>query len=405
MRLLGLVLIIFFPLSIEAQNITISGKVKDRETGEVLEFASVSLKDRSIGTLTNLLGEFDFHMPVENKNDILVISMIGYHNFEAPVWSLQENPNQIIFLDKSITVLKEVVVVDSLKGGDVLRIALSRINQNFPKEPFMMDCFYRDTKKVAGNYISLLEAAAKVYDEDYAEPRNKLKLRERVQLVEIRQSLGYQNKFTDFFDQDNLLEDLLLHNSIRYRQIDVQDENLFSEIEKDDDSYYNGHDVYVLNYVQGYKLTVYVDKTDFSIVHMEYEIGPSNSIIDKKKNLVSKESGLKKIIDFRRFEGVMYLNYMVMTSKVNWYEAQTDKLNFETELFQQLLVNKVYKHTKERIASNQKMRSYGLQYQDLPYNKAFWDNYNVIKDSPVDKEVVRDLEKQIPLEEQFKQEN
>jgi carboxypeptidase-like protein len=180
MRVLGLILIIFFPLLIEAQSITISGKVKDRETGEMLEFASISLKDRSIGTLTNLLGEFDFHMPIENKNDILVISMIGYFNFEAPVWSLQNDPNQIIFLDKSVTLLKEVVVIDSLLGGDILRIALSHIDQNFPKEPFMMDCFYRDIKKVGGNYISLLEAAAKVFDEDYAEPRNQYKLRERV---------------------------------------------------------------------------------------------------------------------------------------------------------------------------------------------------------------------------------
>ncbi len=403
MRVLVLVVIVFFPLSMEAQNITISGKVKDRETSEALEFASVSLKDRSIGTLTNLLGEFDFHMPLENRNDILVISMIGYQNFEAPVWSLQENPDQTIFLDKSTTVLKEVVVVDSLRAGDILSIALSRINQNFPKEPFMMDCFYRDIKKVGGKYISLLEAAVKVYDEDYAEPRNKFKLRERVSLMQVRKSFGYQNKFTDFFDQDNLLEDLLLHNSIRYRQIDPRDEELLAEIVREDDTHYNGHEVYVISRTNEYKLTIFVDKTDLSIVHLEYESGYSNAIIDKKKNLVSKFSGLKKIIDFKRFEGVMYLNYMVMTSKVNWYDAKTDKLNFETELFQQLLVNEIHRKTSERIGSNQKMRSYGLQYQDLPYIKSFWDNYNVIKDSPLDKEVVSDLEKQLPLEEQFQQ--
>lgn len=53
-------------------------------------------------------------------------------------------------------------------------------------------------KKVADSYISLLEAAVKIYDEDYAEPRNKYKLRERVRLIEVRKSLGYESRFTTF---------------------------------------------------------------------------------------------------------------------------------------------------------------------------------------------------------------
>jgi hypothetical protein len=48
------------------------------------------------------------------------------------------------------------------------------------------------------------------------------------------------------------------------------------------------------------------------------------------------------------------------------------------------------------------MRNYGLQYQDQPYNKNFWDNYNVIKATPLDKKIIKDLEKEVPLEKQFK---
>jgi hypothetical protein len=47
------------------------------------------------------------------------------------------------------------------------------------------------------------------------------------------------------------------------------------------------------------------------------------------------------------------------------------------------------------------MRNYGLQYQDYPYNKPFWDNYNVIKETPVDRKVVEDLERVAPLDKQF----
>src|SRR6185295_10210761 len=159
---------------------------------------------------------------------------------------------------------------DSVAVGDILRIALERIDQNFPKEPYLMDGFYRDTKKLGGTYISLLEAAVKIYDEDYRTPRNKFKLRERVALLEVRRSLGYSNKFTAYFDEDNLLEDLLLHNNVRYRQFPEED-IFFSSLVREKDSYYNGHEIYVVSHKSAYSLVVYIDKANYSIVHLEYE--------------------------------------------------------------------------------------------------------------------------------------
>lgn len=385
-----------------AQNITISGKVQDRATGEVLLFASVGIKDKSISTITNLQGEFDFHLPEAYRNEILVISMLGYSNFEAPIWSLVSPTNQVqtILMDKSPTVLDEVLVTDSLSGGDVMRIALSRIDENYPSKPFILDGFYRDVKKVGGTYFSLLEAAVQIYDENYEEPRNKFRLRERVRLVEVRQSLGYENKFTNFFDQDNLLEDLLLHNNVRYRLFGSKDD-FFIGLKRENDSYYNGHEIFVVSDPLNDKFKVFIDKSDYSIIHLEYAIGFQDQVITKKKDLYSKFEGLSKVIDFKRYDDKMYLNFMAMTSKINWYDSKTNELKFATELSQQLLVNAVHPNTNERIGSTEKMRNYGLQYQDLPYNKEFWDNYNVIKETPIDKKVLTDLEKHLPLDKQF----
>jgi hypothetical protein len=110
---------------------------------------------------------------------------------------------------------------------------------------------------------------------------------------------------------------------------------------------------------------------------------------------------MKRVVDFRFVEGRYFLNYITVDYKVNWYDAQTEKLKFETVLQQQLLINKIDPQPEERIAVTQKMRSYGLQYQDLPYNKKFWDSYNVIKDSPLDEKIIMDLELEGPLEKQF----
>ena len=60
-----------------AQQITISGKVIDGETKEALPFASIGILGKPIGTISNLQGEFDFHIPANLRNDILAVNMLG----------------------------------------------------------------------------------------------------------------------------------------------------------------------------------------------------------------------------------------------------------------------------------------------------------------------------------------
>ncbi len=382
----------------EAQKITISGTVIDKASRAPLGFASVWIRGKPVGTITNLQGEFDFHIPPEYRYEILVISMLSYESFEAPVWSLI-NKTLTVELAETTQLLQEVVVSDSLAGGDIFRIALEKIDENFPADPYLMDGFYRDTKKLGGTYISLLEAAIKIYDEDYKEPRNKFKLRERVALLEVRRSLGYSSKFTSYFDEDNLLEDLLLNNTVRYRQFPSED-IFFTTLKRQKNTSHNGRPVFVITQTNGYKLTVYIDVETYAIVHVEYDREQSERW-GKRRGLVGKFVGLNKTIDFKEYAGKMYLNYITVDSKINWYDEKTNEIRFETGLHQQLLINQVYPRTEQRIGTTEKMKGYGLQYQDLPYNKNFWENYNVIKTTPLDRKIIEDLEKELPLEKQF----
>jgi hypothetical protein len=398
-KLLFLALFLISSLAL-AQDITISGRVTDAETKEPLPFASVWIKSKTIGTITNAQGDFDFHIPAEFRNETLVISMLGYNDFESGVNFLNTDEPLNVQLESSLVLLNELVVRDSLTGGDILQHAFSRIEDNYPMEPFLMEGFYRDIKKVGGTYISLLEAAVDIYDESYKRPRNQHKLREGVRLREVRKSIGYENKFTSFFDQDNLLEDLLLHNTIRYRQIEEREE-MYSIMKRDRDSYYNGNEIFVISYSGEYFLKIFVDKSDYSIIHLEFERDGSDNIPGRKKNMASRFTGIKKTLDFKRIDGKMYLNYISVTSKVDWYDPKTNEVKFNTELFQQLLINHVIPNTDEAISSVEKMSNYGLQYQHGSYNKKFWKKYNVIKDTPLDQKIVQDLEKEGPLDKQF----
>ena len=143
-------------------------------------------------------------------------------------------------MDKSTTVLNTVVVSGFHGGGDILRAAPGRIDLT-TRRIRLLEGFYRDVKQIAGTYVSLLEAAVRIYDDNYKEPRNKSKLRERVALQEVRRSIGYSSKFTTYFDQDNLLEVLLLNNDVRYRLL--QPRKSFSNLRRDADSWYNGREI------------------------------------------------------------------------------------------------------------------------------------------------------------------
>ena len=98
-NLMNKIVIVCFLLAsglVTAQKITISAKVVDIGTKEPLIFATVGIAGKPIGTISNMQGDFDFYIPAEYRNDILVISILGYTNYETPVWILLNTKNFVI---------------------------------------------------------------------------------------------------------------------------------------------------------------------------------------------------------------------------------------------------------------------------------------------------------------------
>ena len=391
-----------------AQNtFSVSGTLVDSKTEEPLVFATIEIKDEGIKTVSNTLGKFDFYIPSKFKDNLLVISMMGYANIEVPVREVINKDSILFRMTMADKVLDEVVITDSLSGAHITRIAVLKIGQNFPAEPFLMEAFYRDVKKLSGKYFSLLEAAVKIYDEEYDAPKNKDRLRERVSLTQVRKSLGYDNKWIQYFEQKNLLESLLLENDVRYHDFPDLESPYYEDFKRKKITYYNEHRVFVVERNTPNRFTrLYVDTDSYAIIRIEQEELFPSTAVKKRRKMVSRNISEKKIIDFKEYQGKMYLNYMTMESKINWYNEKTQNVRFETEILQELLINQIHARTDQRIANTEKMRRYGLQYQDTKYNREFWANYNVIKDTPLNDEIVADLEERKgDLEDQFQEQD
>ena len=88
-----------------AQNITVTGCVKDSSTGEGIPFASLQVKGTMVGASTDLDGLYSISVPADG---VLIFSSIGYLNAEVPV----EGRSVVdVTLSPDSQVLEETIVV------------------------------------------------------------------------------------------------------------------------------------------------------------------------------------------------------------------------------------------------------------------------------------------------------
>ncbi len=98
-----ILLILFIPLSIMAQQMVVKGTVFETETNQPLLGVSVVVKGTSVGTITDFDGNYEIKA---NTGDVLVFSFIGMKKREVKVTVPEVN----VYLDSDIEALDEVVI-------------------------------------------------------------------------------------------------------------------------------------------------------------------------------------------------------------------------------------------------------------------------------------------------------
>ena len=88
-----------------AQNISVTGQVKDSSTGEGIPFASLQVKGTMVGASTDLDGFYSISAPADG---VLIFTSIGYVNSEV---SINGNAVLNVMLDPDSQVLEETIVV------------------------------------------------------------------------------------------------------------------------------------------------------------------------------------------------------------------------------------------------------------------------------------------------------
>jgi hypothetical protein len=150
-----------------AQNeyVTIYGKLKDAKTGEKIIYATITVPNTGIGTVSNSDGEFTLKVNTSLNAEYFEVSHLSYATTKFKISEAVGKENTF-YLEIQPIHLKEIVVPKDARG--IVEIALGNIRKNYSEVPNMMTGFYRESIRQRRTYVSISEAVVDIYKAPYS---------------------------------------------------------------------------------------------------------------------------------------------------------------------------------------------------------------------------------------------
>lgn len=379
----------------------VRGVLIDSNTSEPVVFATIRLKDRALGVISNFDGSFKIPIKFRELGDVLEISSMGYQNFEILVNDLKTTEPTIIRLIPAIFELDEAVVKGRRKRGTlkpetIVQRAIDAIPENYPINPYSQVGYYRDYQLNKGQYVNLNEAILEMFDQgfrsidssttriilyDYRE--NKDFIRDSIARQPYNYSFEGGAKVIDegYLDSygGNEFTILSVHNAIRNYSIDTFSfvhrlkDDLLKEhnFSREEDSYIGDKALFTIRFVKRLSNHVahgrlFISKDDYSIYKMEYAVynlTKQNAIVSSEKDGAQKKLVFEVIITYRKKEEKMFLNYISFHNNFSVWQPPQLRLKFVEVNSQKkciiLTFNEILNQFSARDLNNYRCRFYG----------------------------------------------
>lgn len=382
------------------------GEVVDADTNRPLVFATISVEETNISTITNTEGGFLLKIPKEMTSANVLVSFLGYHTRSIPLQQLSKDKNRIE-LRVSVTELSEVDVEVPKNPEALVRETMAKKGENYFNDPTLMTAFYRETIKKRRRNVSLSEAVVNIYKAPYKSPR-----RDAVELFKARKSTDYSKLDTVALKLQGGPFNTLYVDIMKYPEY-IFDAESFSNyrFSFDGSTRINERLIYVINFAQResvadplYQGKLFIDVANKTLTSAIYSL----NITDKVKAarlFVRKKPAKVDVwptevayrVDYREKDGKWYYGYSnaVLTFKVDW----------EDKLF-----NSVYSMTAEMAVTDWERNISG----ELPKNRDrlkssiilgdeaigfsdpdFWGEYNIIEPEKSIESAIRKIQRQL----------
>lgn len=168
-----LLIVLLVTLQTFGQSDFLKGQIIDATTKEPIAFATVAIKGKAVGVISNIDGSFSLPERFKSLGDTLKISSMGYDKMEILISELSSDIVKTIYLQPSIFELEEAVVKAKKKrlppARRILKRAIENIPNNYPKRSFSTVGYYRDYQLDSLGYLNLNEALLEVFDAGFDE--------------------------------------------------------------------------------------------------------------------------------------------------------------------------------------------------------------------------------------------
>ena len=382
-----LITLLFLSNILYTQNIIVEGSVVDEFDYEV-PFAAVGILKKNIGTTSTMEGSFSFLVTVNELEDELEISSIGFETLKINVREFINRKDKKIILKEKLTALDEVVVKAPI---NYVNQAIKLLKVNTISKSHQLNILYRRWDVEENKCRFFLEHFIKAIDQG---PNSNIV---RASVENIRKSSDY--RFVKNESQFHPLRYTEWSNPLR-KGIRTKSYNW----KKIGNSSYDGEDVLIFEGIdkEEAKITLYIGYESYKIYRLEYERDPNvgryaNSMWIYKKNISGK---LYLSYMTREWVGARRLPENVKRTMIS--SGQKVKEFYPVSFRHELFVTKLIEE-KSKFDSFLDMEQKDMSLYRLPYNKFFWQNFSVPPETKVYKDNIKELESLygVPIETQF----
>ena len=228
--------------SFPQETLSLSGRITDGSTGKGLPFALISVKNSTLGTVSNDDGDFQINLPTRYALDTLLVAYLGYLSASCSITGNLSLPVDIALKPK-VFELAEVEIV-SLSPEEVIRQVVAHIPANYGEDSLVLTAFIRSRKFLNNKLAEYTEAIIedmktgyRLYDqgrekEHHRQSNTPLLLKGRVisdtslvnAIVDLGKSAGclgcnFINDFVEFYHHTVLDEKLFKYYQFRMEEI------------------------------------------------------------------------------------------------------------------------------------------------------------------------------------------
>ena len=383
-----LIALLLAGLAAQAQQV-VSGIVKDRQTGDALSHVSITAEGSEVHTVTNDDGRFT--LKVKNSPKYIQLSHIGYKTRRQQLDGQTEGLQ--IMMTSHVVSLDELIVSvnDPLS---IVRAAMQRIETNYPMQPELMRCFYREVTRRGSRHIAVAEAVMDMYKTSYkfgpsGDAVSILKGR-RLMSMKSRDTLGVKIQGGPVVP---LMADVAKNPEYMLNEDDLSQCKLYLKqpAKLNDRLHYvievMPHDITLYPLMGG---LLYIDQESLAITRAELELDVRDWRSASEYMLVKKPAGLRfrpkqltMIIGYTTdLQGVTRMNYLRNEMRFNcdWKRrlfASTFTTVSEMVVTDYLASGRDAKRPSGRSSFGIRDRFYDrVEYFDDP---DFWADYNIIE--------------------------